>query len=161
MKDVMNLKFFACAFMIALVFFMVGFLTYGDVVGLVIENGFIDSFEKYWQFTLINGSVFALSGFVMVLYVWLDMLPKSGKVSFVLSLIKMMLVSLVVYAIGLFCIWMFYSSFPSNNAFFDGDIMVSIDELNVYWSAALLLAFWIVLLARLLVVRDIRYKQHQ
>ncbi|WP_409523642.1 hypothetical protein [Nitrincola sp. MINF-07-Sa-05] len=158
MKEVINVRFFACAFLMAMVFFMIGLLTYGSVTGLVIENGVFVSVDGYWQFTLINGSVFGLAGFLMVLYAWLDGAPKVNIKEFVLLFIKMTLLSVVVYSVGIFLIWGAYSSYPVDNILSDGDILVSIDDLNIYWSAVLLLVFWVVLLARLLVVKKIRDK---
>jgi len=160
MKGFVDLRFFACAFVMVVVYFMVGLFTYGDVASFVIKNGFFDSPEKYWGFTLINGFVFALVGFVMMLYIWLNMLPKPRVRNFVLLFVKMMVVSLVIYAVGLFFTWRFYASFSSENILFDNDILVSIDELNIYWSAVLLLAFWIFLLM-LLVVRRVYHKKNQ
>ncbi|SDU33834.1 hypothetical protein [Halopseudomonas salegens] len=159
MKEIFDLRFFACAFVVVVFFFMVGLLSYGDLVSFVVKNGFIDSPDKYWHFTLINGFVFALVGFVMVLYIWLDTLQKPSASSFVLLLFKMIILSSLVYAAGLFFIWEFYSSLPSENMFFDSNILVSIDEFNIYWSAVFLLSFWVFLLM-LTVLRRIYQKKN-
>lgn len=69
----------------------------------------------------------------MVWYAWFDGAPNVNVRRFFSLLIKMILLSVVVYALSLLLIWNYYAFFPIYDIFFDSNTMVSIDELNVYW----------------------------
>ena len=153
MKDMINAKFFSSAFFMASVFFIIGLLSYGSVIDLIIKDGFFESAQGYWHSTLINGFAFALVGFLKVFYAWFDCLPTVKLRSFFSLFMKMILISFVVYSLSLLFVWCYYTSTPKHEYFINSNIMVSIDEVNIYWCAVWLLIFWLLSIIRLLVLK--------